>query len=126
MPYALSLTPAAEPLDDRSSGRSHWCGSAAVVSGPASIVNTPESFPMSSPAMDPLKLSQRDESFLDEVFDLSIRCRANGEALDLDSLTADRPHLEEHVRRILDLAREVAVAVGPQLRDHDPSTSDGR
>ncbi len=38
------------------------------------------------------RLSPADESFLDEVFDLSVRACSTGAAVDLDALIAGREH----------------------------------
>ncbi|MDO8349483.1 MAG: serine/threonine-protein kinase [Planctomycetota bacterium] len=69
--------------------------------------------------MNAESLSPDDDSFLDEVFDLSVRSRGTGEALDLDTLLVGREHLREPALRMLDLARDVAVVglQAPLARD---------
>jgi hypothetical protein len=74
--------------------------------------------------MQPEKLSEDDESFLDEVFDRSVRRRATGEVPDLEALLESRPHLHEHVLRITNLARDVAIAEVPQFPPPDAGAQD--
>jgi tetratricopeptide (TPR) repeat protein/predicted Ser/Thr protein kinase len=59
--------------------------------------------------------SMDDEAFLDELFELAVRSRATGEALDLAALLGDRQHLRDQVSRTLELARDVATARTPAL-----------
>lgn len=63
-------------------------------------------------------LSEADESFLDELFDLSVRGQATGTPPDLDVVLQARPHLREHVLRVASLAKNVALAEAPPNSSH--------
>ena len=71
----------------------------------------------SHPGVGDADLSMEDEAFLDDVFDLATSKLLNGEPADPTELASERPHLQQRVAHIIQLASEVA-GVGPVAISH--------
>lgn len=66
-----------------------------------------------------------DDSYLDDIFDLSVRRFSAGEPLDIEGFAASRPHLRNEIVRLIGLAREVAVSKPPLTEESAPPSIAG-